>query len=360
MKNRLWIIGIVFLLLVASLMSCGHGGGTAHIEVVATLAGSAGALGDADGIGTLARFYTPFGITTNGTSLYVADTGNSTIRKIDIATGTVSTLAGSPTVTGSADGTGTAASFYTPFGVTMFGTSLYVADTGNHTIRKIDISSGVGVVTPLAGSAGVSGSTDGTGTAARFSLPHSVTTDGTSLYVADTGNSTIRKVDIASELVSTLTGTAGITGFDDGPLATARFYHPAGIALSGTSLYVADTGNSIIRKIDIVTGTVSTLAGSPTGTGSTDGTGTAARFNQPADITTDGTSLYVTDTGNSTIRKIDIASGVVTTLAGSAGESGSADGPVTTARFYRPAGITLYTNRLFIADTLDSVIRTIQ
>src|SRR5512143_4271672 len=250
MQNRLWILGVIFSFVVL-LASCGgsKGGTTITTGVVTTLAGSAGVPGSTDGTGTAALFHTPSGITTDGTNLYVADTGNNTIRKIDIASGLVSTLTGSAGLPGSTDGTGTAATFHTPYGIATDGTSLFVADTGNSTIRKIDIASGL--VSTLTGSAGLPGSANGTGPAALFHTPSGITTDGTSLYGADSGNNTIRKIDIASGLVSTLTGSAGLPGSADGPVTSATFNLPFGTTSDGTNLYVADTGNNTIRKIDI-------------------------------------------------------------------------------------------------------------
>ena len=129
------------------------------------------------------------GITTDGTNLYVADYNNHRIRKIVISTGVVTTLAGSSP--GFADDNGTSASFNYPRGITTDGTNLYVADSSNHRIRKIVISTGV--VTTLAGSS--SGNTDATGTSASFYYPLGITTDGTNLYVSDTYNHRIRKIE---------------------------------------------------------------------------------------------------------------------------------------------------------------------
>ena len=236
----------------------------------------------------------PDGITTDGTNLYVTDTGNHTIRKIVISTGAVTTLAGTAGLSGSTDGTGAAARFYYPDGIITDGTNLYVADTENNTIRKIVISTGA--VTTLAGTAGLSGSTDGTGAAARFNQPHGITTYGDNLYVADTGNYTIRKIVISTGEVTTIAGTAGSSGSADDTGAAARFYWPMGITIDGANLYVADTGNHTLRKIVISTGMVTTLAGIVGIPGSADGTGSAAYFYEPAGITTDGTNLFVADT----------------------------------------------------------------
>ena len=159
------------------------------------------------------------------------------------------------------------------------------------------------------------------GAAARFLDPRGITNDGTNLYVTDSGNHTIRKIVISSGAVTTLAGTAGSSGSADGTGAAARFYSPRGITNDGTNLYVTDTSNQTIRKIVISSGVVTTLAGTAGSFGSTDGTGAAARFLDPRGITNDGTNLYVTDTSNQTIRKIVISSGAVTTLAGTAGGS---------------------------------------
>ena len=195
--------------------------------------------------------------------------------------------------------------FSGPVGITTDGTAknLYIADTGNNTIRQIVTATRK--VTTLAGSAPpASGSTDKTGPAASFNLPDRITTDGTNLYVSDYYNNTIRKIVIATGVVTTLAGTAGTSGATDATGAAASFNGPGGITTDGTSLYVAEWNNNTIRKIVIATGVVSTLAGTAGTSGSTDATGAAASFGGPNCITTDGTSLYVTDSFNNTIRKI--------------------------------------------------------
>ena len=259
---------------------------------------------------------------------------------------------------GSADGTGTSAQLYRPYGIALDSSgTLYVADRGNQTIRKI---TSAGVVTTLAGTAGASGSADGTGTAAQFNQPGGVAVgSGGDLYVTDTGNSIIRKVTSAG-VVTTLAGTQGTSGSTDGTGTAASFNQPFGIAVDGSgNLYVAELGNNTIRKVTQA-GVVTTLAGGAATAGSTDGTGTAALFNQPVGIAIDGSgNLYVTDTGNDTIRKVTSA-GVVTTLAGSPGQSGTADGTGSAARFNSPRGIAVdASGNLFVADSANGTIRRI-
>lgn len=323
---------------------------------VSVLAGQASQLGTTDGTGSAARFNAPSCITTDGTNLYVADTGNNAIRKVVIATGAVTTLAGTVGIgaaqtSGSTDGTGSAAKFNAPFAITTDGTNLYVADTNNNTIRKVVIATRA--VTTLAGSAGIPGSTDGIGSAGLFNSPSGITTDGTNLYVSDTGNRTIRKVVIATGAVTTLAGSAGTPGSTDGVGSTALFGTVFGIASDGTNLFVADTDNNTIRKIVIATGSVTTLAGSAGQIGKTDGTGTTARFNSPVGITTDGICLYIADSRSDSIRKLIIATGSVTTLV--AGTSLNSTSPLSL-----PLGITTDGASLFVADTQNSTIDSIK
>lgn len=328
-------------------------------SAVTTLAGFANSSGSDDGIGASARFNFPMGITTDGTNLFVADYLNHIIRKIVIATGSVTTFAGAATTPGWDDGDVTTARFWNPEGITFDGTNIYIADWSTNTIRKIVIATGI--VSTIAGTAGISGSIDGTGAAARFNYPRGITTDGANLYVADSGNNTIRKIDPSSTSVTTLVGTTAESfGATDGIGTGAKFWGPEGITTDGKNLYVADTRNSVIRKIVISTGVVTTLAGTAgVSWPPVDGVGIAAAFNEPKGITTDGTNLYVADSGNNTIRKIVISTGVVTTLVGTAGTHGSADGVGSAASFEGPEGITTDGTNLFVTDRYNCTIRKI-
>jgi len=326
-------------------------------NTVSTLAGTgtAGFLNHTTG--TSAQFNYPYCVTTDGLNLYVADTDNNTIRQIVIATGVVTTLAGGEAFSnsGTADGTGTAARFNSPHGVTTDGTYIWVADRLNHAIRRIEISSGT--VTTIAGTIGTSGSADGTGTAATFFRPTGITTDGTNLYVTDDGNLLIRKIVISSGEVTTFAGTSGTWGHVDDTGTAAQFYAPRGITTDGTNLYVVEFYNYAVRQIVIASQVVTTLAG---GTwGSADGTGTAAQFNYPFGVATDGVNLYIGDDGNNLIRKIVIATGVVTTIAGS-GTSAFTDGTGTSAEFYAPRGVTTDGTSLYVIDGLNHAIRKIE
>jgi sugar lactone lactonase YvrE len=325
---------------------------------ISTLAGSPGQ-GGADGTGAATRFANPWGVAADTAgNLYVADTDNHTIR-IVTAGGAVSTFAGLAGLSGSADGTGSGARFNQPQGVAVDTNGIvYVADTGNYTIRKITPA---GVVTTLAGSAGISGSTDATGRSARFYEPEGIAVNsaGTLIYVADTWNHTIRQVTSAG-VVTTLAGSAGNYGSANGIGSSAQFNQPQGLAVDGTgNVYVGDTGNQMIRLVT-PGGAVTTLTGSAGNYGSADGTGSGASFWNPQGIALDSSAnLYVADSFNNTIRQVTPA-GVVTTLAGTAGSLGSADGTGAAARFWQPQGVAVDSfGNVCVADSANGTIRRI-
>lgn len=328
--------------------------------VVSTLAGTAGVVGSADNnIGAAASFSRPLGVATDSVgNVYVGDSGNHIIRKIT-PTGVVSTLAGTAGLAGSADGTGAVARFNFPSGVTTDKTdNVYVADKDNFTIRKI---TSTGVVTTLAGTAGLAGSADAIiGADARFNFMGNMATDSLgNLYVADESNHTIRKITPVG-VVSTFAGAAGVIGNTDGLSADARFYSPLGVATdSGDTIYVADTYNNTIRKISSG-GVVSTFAGTAAVIGSADGPGAAARFNYPFGIATDNVgNIYVGDASNNLIRKITPA-GVVSRYAGAPTVGSFADGPAANARFYFPSGLTTDSaGNVYVADAYNEAIRKI-
>jgi hypothetical protein len=310
---------------------------------VTTLAGTASAAGNTNGPGTAARFDGPTGVAVDGYGrVFVTDAGG-TVRRISSLG--VTTFAGSG-VFGSADGPGSTAQFDAPVGVAVDGDgNVYVGDEGNHTIRKITARRRV---TTLAGLAGMQGSADGTGATARFNFPAGAAVDSAgNVFVADEANFVIRKVSPAGN-VTTLAGTAGARGHADGTGPAAQFEVPTSVAVDGTgNVYVADFGAHTIRKIT-PTGVVTTLAGSADVPGSADGMGAAARFNRPTGVAVDGAgNVYVTDTNNATVRKIT-STGLVTTIAGTAGVAGLVLG--ATPRLAFPQYLAVDDDSLVISD----------
>jgi sugar lactone lactonase YvrE len=321
-----------------------------------TLAGVPDTAGSVDGAPTSARFDNPTGIGFDSAgNMYISDTGNQTIRKVTPA-GVVSTFAGTPGVIGTADGVGTAAAFAYPSGVAVDSSgNIFVADSDNSTIRKITPG---GVVTTFAGTAGANGYADGIGAAARFDHPAGLAIDSSNnLYVADYTNTVIRKVT-PTAVVTTLAGSAGQHGTADGLGSAARFHYPHGVAVEpGGIVYVADSGNHTIRKIT-PDGMVATIAGVPLQPGSADGVGTAATFNSPHGLARDNAgNIYIADRVNNLIRKMTPA-GVVTTIGGSPGNAGSANGVGTTARFNFPTALAVNSDgELFVTDTFSQLLR---
>jgi sugar lactone lactonase YvrE len=311
---------------------------TSPSYLVSTLAGLPGVSGAADGTGGNARFVNPTGVALDSAgTLYVTE--RHRVRKIT-PLGVVTTLAGAST-SGNTDASGTAARFNSPWDVAVDNAGVvYVADSSNHTIRKITPA---GVVTTLAGLAGVSGTTDATGTAARFNNPRGIVVDGAgTVYVADFSNHTIRKITAAGE-VTTLAGLAANPGTANGSGSTARFNFPQGMGIDNAGfLYVADVGSGRIRKI------------SPAGDVTTLGINFA-----PGDIAVDSAGMvYVADTNFHMIWQITPA-GVLTTIAGLSGTQGSTDGPEHLAKFGGPTGIAVDSNTgtLYIADRNNHTVR---
>jgi len=322
---------------------------------VSTLAGS-GAIGAVNATGTAASFNFPAGAAVDSSgNVYVADPYNFMIRKITPG-GLVTTLAGSGAL-GAANGPGASASFDYPYAVAVDSSgNVYVADTINNLIREITPG---GVVSTLAGG-GPGYPLNGTGTAASFNGPWGIAVDSSgNVYVADQGNQMIRKITPGG-VVTTLAGS-GSVGFANGPGATAAFYNPFGVAVDAAgNVYVADSYNQLIRKIT-PGGVVSTLAGTVGVSGSTNATGTAASFSMPIGVAVDAAgNVYVSDSWNNLIRKIS-PGGVVSTLAGQAGVAGSTNGNCSVSSFNHPYEIAVDASGVvYVADQDNNLIRKIQ
>ncbi|MGH9803270.1 MAG: IPT/TIG domain-containing protein, partial [Blastocatellia bacterium] len=327
-------------------------------STVSTLAGNAGSSGFVDGSGATARFRQLAGVAAAPNEVvYVADAGNHAIRRVD-AVGAVTTTAGNGSP-GFVDAQGAAAQFNNPQGVVYdpITSSIYVADTGNHSIRRIDTS---GNVTTFAGD-GTAGFTNGQGSAARFNNPKGVAVDNLgNILVADTGNHVVRRITSGSVITLAGDGTAGTT--DGSP---ARFNNLAGVAVDGQTVYVylADTGNHRIRRLD-GNGITITLAGLERGF--KDGLASQSRFADPTGIAIDGAGhIIVAETTNSLVREIDPTLALnsqpnaVYTLAGTGGR-GSTDGAGNAAQFNKPAGVTvLSSSAVIVADTGNQTLRKI-
>lgn len=329
----------------------------ANVEAIGdvkTLAGS-GTPTFQNGQGIAAAFNHPYGLIVEpGGNIYVADPGNSRLRKVT-PNGMVTTLAGSG-VDGWLDGPSTTAKFSTPGGLGLdTAGNVSVPDYGSNRIRKV---TSAGVATTLAGS-GVEASTDGAGAAASFSKPIATAMDAAgNAYVAELTGNRIRMVTPAGD-VTTLAGS-GIAQFEDGTGTAASFNNPAGIAVtpSGDAVYVSDNGNNRIRKITAA-GVVTTLAGSGIPSFG-DGKGDLALINNPTGIAFHASSgdVYFGDSGNNRVRRIT-PDGTVTTLAGQP-LNGYVDGKGPIAQFHTIQGVAVDTvGAVYVCDYDNHRIRKV-
>lgn len=325
---------------------------------VATLAGN-GRTGSTDGKGTNAQFFTPKALVVDSKgNVFVTDTNNHLIRKIT-PDGTVTTFAGSG-VQGSADGNGTNAEFRFPSGISIdLQDNLYIADTENHTIRQINPQ---GTVSTIIGKANESGNVDGFLTRARLKLPQGIIfLPNNGLFIADTGNHIIRKIErkIGAWNLQTVAGGGKFGWQDDTNGLQALFDTPIGLTSDGTALYVADSANHRIRRILLSTGSVSTVAGNGT-KGFKDDKPLSGQLHNPSGIVfARNKQFYIADTFNTRIRKLKISliNKDLSTAAGTFNQ-GHQDGPASQAQFDFPQGIAIgKQGQLYIADTDNHRIR---
>ena len=297
-------------------------------------------------------------------NLYIAETANHVILKLDTS-GSITTIAGTGTQGfSSVSGTASTAELDSPQGLALDSTSnLYIADTHNHVIRKLSLTSGILTTIAGTGAPGFSGD-NGLATSAQLDLPTALALDAQSnLYLADTRNHRIRRIDAATGLISTIAGngTQGFSG-DNGPATAAAIDSPTGLALDATNnLYLADTHNHRVRRIAALTGSITTIAGTGSlGYSGDNAQAATAALALPHGITIDAAgNLYLADTENHRIRRIDTTTGLITTVAGNGTQGFSGDnGPAIAAMLDTPRDTTLSpASLLTIADTGNQRIR---
>ena len=336
-----------------------------YVVVVSTVVGT-GTQGNTDGTGSTSSLYYPSACTFYQQDMYILVTTDVNIRKIEYSTWTVSTLAGGTGYSGAANGVGTNAGFHTIRGiaVTSDNSVAFVSDALNYCIRMIIISTAT--VSNFAGS-GAYGGANGVGTNAQFDNPFGLAIypiDGSFMLVTNRIGQTVVKLEISNAEVSSFAGVYYSTTSGDGTGSGATFDGPAGISFHPTGSYAVFSEQYAfkIRKITYPGAVVSTLAGSTT-SGSSDGTGVAASFNNLYGLTIDvyGNYALAADKGNNKIRKITLSNALVTLFVGT-GTSGSADGSDTTATFYYPYDVCFskYDNAAVVTDTYNAKLRLIQ
>lgn len=333
---------------------------------VSTIAGTAGMSGYVDGSGATVRLgflLHALVLSEDGQTLYIADRSNRVIRALDLQTLILRTVAGTPYMgtNQSIDGVGSAARLSGVGGMAIRGDSLYFLDTFNHTLREVSIKTQV--VKTLVGAPGMPGLTDGAGTMARLQSPQGLVATEDSLFSVSF-DGVLRKISLTDFAVATVLGVATDARAKDGNKTDARlglgFSSPVA---TSKELYYLDRSANSIRRIDLASLSVQTVAGANEPEANLDGTLTAARFTDPYSLasTSDGAKSFVADASAHCIRVIDRASAQVRTLAGRCGSSGSVDGPAESARFDSPRGLALDESHrvLFVADADNAAVRAI-
>ena len=319
--------------------------------VVSTFAGSKVAGGHLDGVGSAARLIGPAGMGSDGIMVYFAEPGSHTLRSVNPASALVTTLSGTAYSPGDS-----ASQMRHPLDVVPSGGGFFVSEGLNHAISSI--------FPPLrvvaAGDVNIAGAYgDGAAATARFFGPSGLALVGTDLYIADTNNHVIRKFDSLAGNVSTFAGRQDSSGTQDGPALTATFAGPSALATDGVYLYVGDLQGLKIRRVNLASGVVSTLSGAGTLGGQVDGTAAEAQFGAVKDLAISGGYLYVADWSNHAVRKVSTATGNVTTVAGRRDRAVYVDGAGSSAGFAYPAGLAIVGASMFVTDPDNFVIRKI-
>jgi sugar lactone lactonase YvrE len=302
-------------------------------------------------------------------NVYISDTGNNRVRKLTASTGLITPFAGTGVAGYSNDGEVASIARLDEPGSVFVDQSgnVYLADQGNSCVRKVDKETNViATVAGVCVEAGYSGD-GGTATSAVLNHPSGVVVDALgNLYISDSGNFCIRKVTVGSNIISTVAGICTVDGYsgDGGPATGALMSQPKSIALDQVgNLYIADTSNNRIRKIDSGSGDISTLVGTGVaGFGGDGGPATSSTLNAPAGIAFDGHGdLYIADTGNNVIRMVTSASLIISTVAGSGTAGFTGDGSsATTALLSGPTGVTVSpSGTLYITDQGGNAIRIV-
>ena len=339
--------------------------------IITTVAGSyndgnGGYSGDG-GQATAAELNFPDGVAYSSGDLFIADADNNVIREVNLGTGIINTVAGNGNAGYSGDGDqATAAELNSPGGVALDSSGdLFIADTYNNVIREVN-SSNKTIATVAGGDAmGYSGD-GGPASDAGLNFPDGIASDASGdLFITDDGNNVVREINATTGVITTIAGngTYGYSG-DTGQATAAELASPDGVVWSSSGdLFIADSGNDVVREVNLTTGIITTIAGNGTGGYSGDGDqATAAELNAPGGLALDSSGdLFIADSGNNVVREVNLNTGIITTVAGNGTADYSGDGDqATAAELNSPEGVALdNSGDLFIADSSNNAIREV-
>jgi streptogramin lyase len=346
--------------------------------MITTVAGT-GKIGDSGdgGLATAAQLNQPYcAVQDSAGNLYIGDLAANTVRKVAAGTGIISAYAGNGSAAYRGDGgPATSASIYAPAACALDSAgNLYLADDANSVIRKITASTGI--ITTVAGNGANAGTSSGifTGdgglaTKAELNHPLGVAVDSAgNLYISDTSNQRVRKVNASTGIITTIAGngTYGYSG-SGGAATSAMIANPEQLALDTSgNLYVVEQGAGVVVKLDLSTGKIDTVAGSGPVSGEEKSIGdggpaTQALLLEPTGVALDASgNIYISDTGNERVRKVSVASGIITTVVGSTTGYSGDGGPASNAKVHNPAGLFFDgSGNLYIADSDNSAVRKV-
>jgi trimeric autotransporter adhesin len=383
LKRGICTLGRISSLSVLAVLTTVCGCSNSASGPISTVAGNAkiGYSGDG-GPATSAELWAPSGVAVDSSgNLYIADIGDNVVRKVTVSTGTITTVAGDSVYMGadtqggySGDGgPAVKAELNGPVGIALDSSgNLYIADDGNGVIRRVTASTGI--ITTVAGLPGDSSYSGDGGPAVKAQLhgPEGVAVDASgNLYIADTLNNVIRKVSASTGIITTAAGNgynAGINsggfGGDHGPATSAELSYPEGVALDASgNLYISDTLNMRLRRVDASTGIITTVAGNGVqGSSGDNGAATSAELNHLLGVSADALgNLYIADTGNMRVRKVDASTGKISAMAGSGAQGYAGDGgPAGSAKLNNPwSTVVDASGNLYIADYANAVVREV-
>jgi trimeric autotransporter adhesin len=377
-----WVSSLFVLAVLTTVCGCSSGGNSGS-GTISTVAGTTkiGYSGDG-GSAISAELWAPSGVAVDASgNLYIADIADNVVRKVTASTGMITTVAGDspyPEIVGGYSGDGgpaVSAKLNGPVGVALDASgNLYIADAGNGLIRKVAASTGV--ITTVAGNiaggnVGFSGD-GGPAVKAQLNKPFGVAADASgNLYIADSGNNVIRKVSASTGIITTVAGNGSNAGTnpggfsgDNGPATSAELSDPEGVALDASgNLYIADATNWRVRKVDASTGVITTVAGNGIqGSSGDNGAATSAELNHLMGVSVDASgNLYIADTGNMRVRKVNVSTGKISAMAGSGAQGYAGDGgPAGSAKLNNPwSTVVDASGNLYIADYANAVVRKV-